>query len=215
MPDLPAPVANRLPRPRWLDPRLVVGLLLVLACTVGGSRVVASADDTVQVWAAARDLAAGAPLDPDALVLAQVRLEGREASYLAPSLDLEGLLTSRPLAKGELLAAAGVHEGPLEPVRAVSVATDVGSVGGVERGSVVDVYVVRDEAAAGTTRSASSTPVLEAVPVLGLGDEGTRFSSGGSTAVTLQVPETQVGRFLASTAAGAVHLAVVPAGAPQ
>ena len=44
MTDLPAPTATRLTRARWLDARLLIGLLLVLLSVVIGAKVVADAD---------------------------------------------------------------------------------------------------------------------------------------------------------------------------
>lgn len=221
MPDLAVPVASRLPRPRWLDPRFVGGLLLVLVSIVAGSRVVAAADDTVGVWAASRDLAAGAPLDRGDLVVARVHLDGREDRYLAPSVDPKGLLATRPLAKGELLAVAAVAHTPARAVRAVSVEAQPASLGSIDENSLVDVYVVADDApGAASTGSDTATvddgrlvPVLRGAPVLKVGDDGGRFSSSGTAGVTLQVPESAVGAFLAAVSTGDVQLVEVPGGA--
>ena len=53
MSDLPAPPANRLKPPSWLDGRLVVGIVLVLASVVVGAKVVASSGHFDEIWAAA------------------------------------------------------------------------------------------------------------------------------------------------------------------
>ena len=45
------PAALRGQRPAWRDPRLWIGIVLVAASVVVGARVLAAADDTVQVWA--------------------------------------------------------------------------------------------------------------------------------------------------------------------
>ena len=44
-------------RPAWRDPRLWIGVVLVAASVVAGARLLAAADDTVQVWAAVDALA--------------------------------------------------------------------------------------------------------------------------------------------------------------
>ncbi|RKS72582.1 hypothetical protein CLV35_2829 [Motilibacter peucedani] len=217
MPDLPVPTAARLARPRWLDPRFAAGLLLVLVSVVAGSRVVAAADDTVAVWAAGRGLAVGAPLDRSALVVAHVQLDGREPGYLAASVDPAGLVATRPLAAGELLAAAGVGKAQPRTVRAVSVDAEPSSASGLREGSVVDVYVVPDDAQrssdqASTAGSDGLAPVLRSVPVRRVGDDGGRFSSSGTVSVTLDVPEGEVGGFLAAVPTGSVQLVEVPAG---
>src|SRR3954452_22866223 len=47
------PTPRRVRPPRWLDLRLVLGVLLVLGSVLLGARVVTAADATVPVWAAA------------------------------------------------------------------------------------------------------------------------------------------------------------------
>ena len=75
--DVSSPQAARLVRSRWLDPRLVTGLLLVLGSVVVGTRVVAAADDTVPVLVAAADLAPGQPLTA---TMVETRQGGRAES---------------------------------------------------------------------------------------------------------------------------------------
>ena len=67
------PAPRRVRPPRWLDLRLLLGILLVLGSVLLGARVVGAADATVPVWAAAGDLAAGTELDADDLVAVDVR----------------------------------------------------------------------------------------------------------------------------------------------
>src|SRR3712207_7134950 len=49
------PSPRRVRPPRWLDLRLVLGVLLVLGSVLLGARVVGAADATVPVWAVAGD----------------------------------------------------------------------------------------------------------------------------------------------------------------
>src|SRR5204862_159603 len=79
------PPALRAHRPGWRAPRLWIGIVLVAACVVVGARVLAAADDTVQVCAAAGHLGAGQ------LVLAAPEADGPAffallARHDAPSL---------------------------------------------------------------------------------------------------------------------------------
>src|SRR3954468_19003560 len=69
------PPALRGPRPAWRDPRLWIGIVLVAASVVVGARVLAAADDTVQVWAAGADLGAGQGVEADDLVAQRVRFD--------------------------------------------------------------------------------------------------------------------------------------------
>ncbi|RZS90124.1 Flp pilus assembly protein CpaB [Motilibacter rhizosphaerae] len=212
MPDAPAPSAARLPRARWLEPRAVLGLLLVLGSVALGSRVVASADDRTPVWALRRDLAAGARLSPADLVAVRVRLDGASGRYLAAGQAPSGLVLVRPVTAGELLPSRAVARTGGGEVRDVTL--EVGAVDGIDRHAVVDVYVVpRDEPAPSSSapsESAPSGPVLRRVPVVRTGS-GSGFGSSASTTVTVEVPEAQVAPLLAAVATGSVHLVEVPA----
>ncbi len=105
MSDAPAsPSAGRLATPSWLDARLVLGVLLVLVSVVVGARVLAAADQTQLVWAAARDLAPGTALEPGDLEAREVRLFATGQQYLAaPDQFFVGYVLDRPVLAGELL----------------------------------------------------------------------------------------------------------------
>ena len=64
------PRAARATRAAWRDVRLWLGVALAALSVVGGSRLLAAADETVTVWRATEDLQPGLPLDPDASRLA-------------------------------------------------------------------------------------------------------------------------------------------------
>jgi hypothetical protein len=78
--DVPSPKATRQSRPRWLDPKLFLGILLVLVSMVLGARVVAAADQTVEVWALKEDarLEPAMPLTQDFLVAKKVQFTSQE-----------------------------------------------------------------------------------------------------------------------------------------
>ena len=70
-----SPLARRVARPRWTDRRLWVGIVLVGVSLFGVTRVVASADQTVEVWSAATDLASGVTITSDDVRKSSVRLD--------------------------------------------------------------------------------------------------------------------------------------------
>ena len=140
------PVARRIRPPRWLDLRLVLGVLLVLGSVLLGARVVGAADATVAVWAAQDDLAAGTVLSPDDLTVVEVRLDALSGSYLSASVRPEGRTLARAVGGSELLPRAALEE-PTELVQ-VALPVQAGWVPpGLRRGQLVDVYAVADPAA--------------------------------------------------------------------
>ncbi len=110
---------------------------------VAGSRLLAAADDTVIVWAAAEDLAGGAEVSADDLEARRVRFAETtdlERYYTADDLLPEGARLVRGVGRGELLprAAVGKSNDADVLVRPVPVDLVPDSVG---PGSVVNVYV--------------------------------------------------------------------------
>ena len=92
---LPGPTPRRVRPPRWLDLRLMLGVLLVLGSLLLGARIVSAADATVPVWAVADDLAAGTELTVDDLVAVDVRLDGTADAYLSTGTRPEGRTLAR------------------------------------------------------------------------------------------------------------------------
>lgn len=163
----PAPVSRRVRPPRWLDLRLVLGVLLVLGSVLLGARVVSAADATVPVWAATGDLAAGTVLTGDDLVAVDVRLDDSAHAYLSTGTRPEGRTLARALDGGELLPRAALED----PSALVQVALPVqaGYVPpGLERGRLVDVYALDDDGSAAVTPGASSTSATAAGPASGV-----------------------------------------------
>jgi SAF domain len=182
---LPGPVPRRVRPPRWLDLRLVLGLVLVLGSVLLGARVVSAADATVPVWAAAGDLAAGTVLTPEDLVAVEVRLDDVAGSYLAASTRPEGRTLARAVGDGELLPRAALSD----PARLVQLALPVqaGYVPpSLRRGQLVDVYAVADPAlGAASVTDGGVNPVVTAVPVQAISGRAEGVLSTPTT--TLQV----------------------------
>jgi hypothetical protein len=161
--DVAAPRATRSRQPGWRNPRLLLGLVLVAGSVVLGARLLAAADDTVAVWAVARDLPTGATLDQEYLERQQVRFPDVETAdrYLAAGDDLPSEATlNRPVSAGELLPRAAFAEksgSDLVEVPISVLSDDLPAT--VTQGSVVDVWVAPKASAVGQTR-------VKAVPVL-------------------------------------------------
>jgi hypothetical protein len=140
-----APVPRRTRRPRWLDFRVIGGLVLVIAAVVIGARVVGASSHTSPVWAATKNLAAGTVLTPTDLVAVDVNLAGNATQYLAAGADVTGVVGSSlqaPVEAGELLPVSAVTETKPGRVVVIGVSPDR-KAPGVEHGSVIDVYLTR------------------------------------------------------------------------
>lgn len=183
--DLPTgPAPRRVRPPRWLDLRLLLGVLLVLGSVLLGARVIGSTAATVPVWAAAGDLSAGSRLTADDLVAVDVRLDKAAGAYLDTGSRPEGSTLNRAVHAGELLprsALAGTA-----PLVDLALPVQAGYVPpSLARGEVVDVYAVADSTPGPTPASGSVTPVVLKAPVQAVSGRSTGVLSSATT--TLQV----------------------------
>jgi hypothetical protein len=184
---LPGPTPRRVRPPRWLDLRLVLGVLLVLASVLLGARIVSAADATVPVWAVTGDLAAGTELTVDDLVAVDVRLDHAADAYLSTATRPEGRTLVRAVREGELLPRTALEE----RVELVQLALPVQSgyvPPGLERGQLVDVYAVADPAAGATSvADGRVTLVVRQAPVQAISGRSEGALSTPTTAVQVVV----------------------------
>lgn len=202
-PDIPP--AARSGRTSWRDPRLWIGLLLVTGSMVLGARLLGSADDTVPVWAARDDLAAGVPVRADDLVLTRVRFAetGAASRYFASAdaLPAEPYLR-HPVGAGELLPRAALG-GREDATTQVSVSVPGAQVPpSIRTGSEVDVWVLPstgDEEEAQARLAVGAVSVVDAPAVVGaLG------GAGEERQLVLGMPEDErvLARVLAASGSG-------------
>jgi hypothetical protein len=153
VPVASSPPARRTVAATWRDPRLFVGLLIVAVSVLLGARLLATADDTVSVWAVRTDLPRGSGLSQDDLEVHEVRFAdaGHADRYLPAGSPLPARATLlRDVGAGELLpraalggaGAAGLVEVPVAVAAEAVPAT-------VRAGSVVDVWVTPEADAGG------------------------------------------------------------------
>ena len=119
--------ARRVQPRSWANVRTVVGLLLFCVALFGGQRLLQGSDDTVSVWAAARDLPANSSLGATDVRAVDVRLGTEQLDrYIAADERIEGAVLARPVLAGEMISAASVSEsGAAMTGRAMTVPTDL------------------------------------------------------------------------------------------
>jgi hypothetical protein len=207
------------PRPRrfGIDPRLLIGLGLVIASVAGVVAVVSASDHRVTVFAAAGTLAPGDHLDDADLLARQVKLDDTAGLYLGPGdLPDEGLVVTAGVRAGELvpLSALGTESGRDATTIVLQLAGRIS--GSVEPGALVDVWASRGSASDPTNPDDLPVPpsVLSADAVVTrvLRPEGIVSSADGE-AVEVLVPRARIARLLQAVADGD-ELAIVPAGIP-
>jgi len=203
------PTPRRVRPPRWLDLRLLLGVLLVLGSVLIGARVVSAADATVPVWSATGDLAAGTVLTADDLVAVQVRLDDAAGGYLSTSTDPAGQVLGRAVGDGELLPRSALDPASDEVQLALPVQAGFAPPT-LARGQLVDVYAVADPAAGATDVSGDVDLVVGGATVqavTGRGD-GVLSTSATTIQVVVGVPAADVPGLLAGIGGRALVVVV-------
>jgi hypothetical protein len=197
-------------RPGWRDPRLGVGILLVVASVALGSWAVARADATVEVYQASTVLTPGDVIDADDLQVVQVRLDGVEGVYLVPGdeLALEALVT-RTVSAGELVPLASLGSAEELELRPVQIPMPAAMQDTVTAGSRVELWVAMPDPT--STQAALLPPELlvEDVEVRGVHADTSVFAGSDMVQVQVLVHQEDLPDLLAAlTAEG--HITVVP-----
>ncbi|MDN5795570.1 MAG: hypothetical protein L0H79_07430 [Intrasporangium sp.] len=189
-----------------------MGVLLVLLAATLGARLVASMDDRVPVYVAARDLVAGDPVDESALTRVDVRLDDGVAPYLSARAELgPDQYVLRDIRAGELVPRGSVGPGTDLEVQLVTVNVDAVSATTLKGGSLVDVFL--SDVAAGSEHGAKPTArrALEGVGVSAVLGASGSFGSAATTSVQLFVPRAKVQDLIEAVDGGAkVTLVPVP-----
>ena len=190
--DVPSPTPRRVNRPRWLDVRLVLGILLVLAAVLVGALVVSSAEHTEKQVAVTHDLAAGSTLRSDDLATVDVRIPDSAQVYLADPARAIGRVLNKPLAAGELLPAAALD--PAHPRTTVDVPFAADSAPKLTRGQRIVVWL--------STERCPSVVLLPDVTVQDVhaADSGTFATVGTGQSVVLSVTRDLADRVVTALA---------------
>lgn len=204
-----SPPARRLAAPRWRQPRVALGVLLIVGSVVAGARIFAGADRYSAVYVARTALVPGERLAAVDLGVGRVRFDGEAAQYVAAGRTPAGYVVTRYVAAGELLPLAALRsDGPtISAGRFVTVPVGAGHLApDLARGQLVDVYLTVKAASGGVSAPAL---VASAVPVDSVGDAGS-LSAGDTESVDLVVPAAQVAAIVRAVESGIIDLVRVP-----
>lgn len=197
VPDSSA-MAPRLKRPSWKDPRLLVGVLLVLVSVAGVTFLVGSADRTTEVYAARDGIAVGERLTPENVVRAKVRLGNTEQHYITVEDGLpRDVVAMQRIAKDQLVPRASLGEVDQlnrKPV-ALSIAQTLPSQ--AVAGARVDVWVAQPDAKNGFSEPKLILPGAEIAEVT---TGSTALGSSKTTVLMVLVEDRQMPGLLGAQA---------------
>ncbi|MDJ0356441.1 hypothetical protein [Paenarthrobacter sp. PH39-S1] len=134
--------AARLKKPSWKDPRLLVGILLVLASIASVVALVGGADQTTEVYAARNNIGLGQKITPDELTTVRVRLGDAEGMYAVAADPLPaGQMAVRLVPRGELLAKSSMGTADALGRKPAAISVEEALPKEVAVGSRVDVWI--------------------------------------------------------------------------
>ncbi|SHF83804.1 SAF domain-containing protein [Jatrophihabitans endophyticus] len=195
----PSPAPRRIGAPRWLDLRLVLGVVLVLASVALGATVVSRAGDTTPSVTARHDLAAGTTLRAQDLEVSQVRLpDDGSARYLDDVDDAVGRTLARPVSRGELLPAAAVTATPARTTLTVTLAA--GAAPDLRAGQRIELWL--------STPACAFVVLLPDVTVQSVraGEAGSLADAGTGQDVVIAVAPALAPRVVAAQSIEDAHL---------
>ena len=193
---------------RYRDPRLLIGLLLVIVSIGAVVGIVALADEGEEVLAAPRLLVEGERIDRDDLEPRRVVLGLDTHGYVtAADIPDEGVVITRMIGAGELvpLSAVGDERGPRSTTIVVTLSTALGAT--VRPGDRLDLWAAPAEEAGrfgAPAVIASGTQLVRTITAEGI------VSSGEAGRIELLVPRRDVARILFALANGDA-LSAIPA----
>lgn len=210
-----APSPRRLGRPRWLDPRVIGGVLLLIASIVVGAKVVGGSSHTSGVWSAGRDLAVGTVIVAGDLTRVEVNLGDRSTLYIGAAAAPVGRVLNRAVAAGELLPATALS--PVAEGRVVVVGVTPDRMPpGVGHGSVIDLYLTTggstSSGTAATTRLINARVTVQSVTAPAAG--GLSGATSTRYQVAVLMPTQQADALVRTLPQGEPIVVLVAGGGP-
>ena len=188
----------RLKKPSWKDPRLLVGLLLVLASVVGVVSLVGAADQTTDVYVAREAIAVGEKLTADNTARAKVRLGELEEHYISGEAGLpDGLVAIQRIGKEQLLPKESLGKPDELDRKPVAITIDEPLPAQALAGSRVDVWVAQPDTRNGFSQPSMLLPGAEIAQVT---PGSTALGSSRSTVLMVLVSEDQMPKLLGAQA---------------
>ncbi|HEY5230122.1 MAG TPA: SAF domain-containing protein [Galbitalea sp.] len=215
----------------WIDPRFLIGIVLVVVSVLGVDALVTAANASVEVLAARSPLTPGERVHASDLVPTSVRVGRTAALYLrASDVPAAGVVVTRSVAPGELVPHSAIGSEAGRSLTSIVVSVNSALAASISPGSRVDLWASQPANAAGdgagseTTAGgeagtdggagafAAPTVLVSSAIVVRLVDQKNLVASNGSS-VELLMPKSATASVLDAIANGAV-LDVLPVDLP-
>ncbi len=183
-----------------LDPRLLIGIVLVGVSTAGVWALVSGLDDSAEIYAVRDTVTPGTRLQESDLSLESARLGANATHYLAPGeLPEQGLVVTRTIGAGEFVPDTAVDAVDRADLATVVVPNRGALPSELQVGSTVDVW-----AATELEQGAFEPPavLVAGAQIAGIHEPEGMVASSGGVSVELLIPREKVAALLQALAAG-------------
>ncbi|GAA2030657.1 flagellar protein FlgA [Yaniella flava] len=200
--------ASRIRPPGWRDPRLIVGVILVVLSVAGVVALIQAADSRQGYWAASVDVVPGAQANAEDFHIVQASMsESSDQYWLADEELPPQFLVSSTIRQGELLPKFDVAESDPDGRQQVGVRVSQDMPASVDVGSRADVWV----ALASTDGRGFEEPtkMINNAEVVGMDDNTSAFAAADTTTVHLMLSDEALPSVLDAQANGA-QISLVP-----
>ncbi|MFJ5860536.1 hypothetical protein ACIQCM_03865 [Pseudarthrobacter sp. NPDC092439] len=189
---------SRLKRPSWKDPRLVVGILLVLASVAGVISLLAAADRTTEVFAARNGIAVGERLTPENVVRTKVRLGDVEQHYITAASGLpEDAVAIQRIGKEQLVPRTSLGTVDALDRKPVALTVSEALPAQAVAGARVDVWVAQPDARNGFSEP---TLLLPGAEIAEVAEGATALGSSKTTVIMVLVEDSRMPALLGAQA---------------
>lgn len=196
--------APRFSPPKLKDPRVIVGLILVVGSLVATWAIVSNVAQTITVWAATRPLVSGGTIAQDALAPVEVRLPDASQKYLSTQESSPvGMTVAHAVAEGELIPAKAVVDPSALTGRVIALEIPDSLPQAVRAGALIDVWATDT-----TSEDARPERVLERITVNAVDKDASGFTSTSNTRLEIFVENDRLDRVL-EVVAGEYRISVV------
>ena len=182
-----------------LDPRLIIGIVLIAGSTTGVWALVAGFDDSIEVYVARDTITAGSAIEIDDLAVESVRLGSSAGRYLLADQPADrDLVATRTVPAGEFVPRSAVDEVDRTGLSVVVVPSRGPVPKGLSAGDRIDVWSAR---AVERGTFGGSKVLISDAEIAGLVESEGMVQSAG-VSVELLVPREKVAALLQALAAG-------------
>lgn len=200
--------ASRIRTPGWRDPRLIVGIILVVLSVTGVVALIQAMDARQGYWAASVDIVPGAETSAEDFHIVQASMsESADRYWIAEDQLPRNFLVSSTIRQGEMLPVQDVAESDPDGRQQVGVRVSQDMPAAVSVGSRADAWVAL--ASADGRGFEEPTKLISNAEVVGTDENSSAFASADTTTVYLMLSEDALPTVLDAQANGA-QISLVP-----